>query len=148
MQLSRASLGQTGQHITLSLKPGASQVAYSPDQVRMLLFYHFAWLLGKGLRFLMSAVQASFTRGLILLLLLAERVCKHGRQCAGPCVCACPGPGGCSVGSGQLGRVPGHAGEYHGRQVHLQVHLMTSHILRMYRDCAGSKRQDWVHNSV
>lgn len=26
VQLSRASLGQTGQHITLSLKPGASQV--------------------------------------------------------------------------------------------------------------------------
>lgn len=26
VQLSRASLGHTGQHITLSLKPGASQV--------------------------------------------------------------------------------------------------------------------------
>ena len=46
VQMSRASLGQTGQHITLSLKPGASQVClltfeclYNLMKIKMMLLH-------------------------------------------------------------------------------------------------------------
>ena len=68
VQLSRASLGQTGQHITLSLKPGASQVQ-SAFMTHSLLHY-LRWT-GHSSNLRLAAPRKFRNSSLMLLLLVS-----------------------------------------------------------------------------